>query len=61
MALSAVSFDETMPLDMFYDPAMLQRVLELANQLSKDVNMLAMDAIRNLFIQAHLIDEPRFA
>jgi len=50
MALSAVSFDETMPIDMFYDAAMLTRVLELANQLSNNANMLAMDAIRNLFI-----------
>ncbi len=37
------------------------RVMELANQLQHSVNLMAMDAIRNLFIQAHLIDKPEYA
>ena len=40
---------------------MIARVLELANQLQHEVNMMAMDAIRNLFIQANLIDQPHYA
>lgn len=35
--------------------------MELANQLQHSVNYMAMDAIRNLFIQAHLIDKPEYA
>ena len=31
MALSAVSFTESMPIDMFYDQRTIARVLELAN------------------------------
>ena len=40
---------------------MIARVLDLANQLQHEVNMMAMDAIRNLFIQANLIDQPHYA
>ena len=40
---------------------MIARVLELANQLEHQVNLMAMDAVRNLFIQAHLIDRPDLA
>jgi len=36
-------------------------VLELANQLQHGVNLMALDAIRNLFIQANLIDRPQYA
>ena len=36
----------------------LKRVMELANQLQHQVNLMAMDALRNLFVQAHLIDSP---
>lgn len=62
MALSAASLTNEMPtLDMFYDPRMLARVLELANQLQHSVNLMALDAIRNLFIQANLIDRPQYA
>ena len=61
MALSAASLTEQMPLEMFFDPQMIARVMELANQLQHQVNLMAMDAIRNLFIQAHLIDRPQFA
>ena len=61
MALSAVSLTETMPLELFYDQRTIARVLELANQLQHSVNLMAMDAVRNLFIQAHLIDKPQFA
>lgn len=50
MALSAVSLTESMPIHLFYDQRTVARVLELANQLQNDVNLTAMDAIRNLFI-----------
>lgn len=36
-------------------------MLELANQLQHGVNLMALDAIRNLFIQANLIDRPQYA
>ena len=61
MALSAVSITESMPLHLFYDERMLLRVMELANQLQHSVNLMAMDALRNLFIQAHLINQPYYA
>ena len=61
MALSAVSLTDKMPIDLFYDKRTLARVLELANQLQHGVNLMAMDAVRNLFIQAHLIDRPQYA
>ena len=35
--------------------------MELANQLEHKVNYMALDALRNLFIQAHLIDKPELA
>ena len=50
MALSAVSMTESMPVNLFYDERMLLRVMELANQLQHSVNLMAMDAMRNLFI-----------
>ena len=50
MALSAVSLTESMPLDLFYETRTIVRVLELVNQLQHSVNLMAMDAIRNLFI-----------
>ena len=39
----------------------IKRVMELANQLQHQVNLMAMDAIRNLYIQAHLLDKPEYA
>jgi len=37
---------------------MIERVMELANQLQNQVNLMALDALRNLFVQAHLVDSP---
>ena len=38
-----------------------KRLIELANQLENRTTLYALDALRNLFVQAHLIERTEFA
>ena len=37
------------------------RLIEISNQLETRSTVYAMDALRNLFVQAHLVERPHYA
>ena len=56
IALSALSLSNNMDLDIFFNPSVIEKIFGIANKLDHRSNLLAMDALRNLMIQAYLID-----
>jgi len=61
MSLTAVSFEPEMAVDVYYNIDSVNRMLALSNQLENSLCLYAMDALRNLVIQAFLIDKINFA
>ena len=73
MSLTAVSFEPEMAVDVYYNIGKctlvlfilcldsVNRMLALSNQLENSLCLYAMDALRNLVIQAFLIDKINFA
>ena len=41
--------------------ALIQKLLEITNQLENKCTVFALDALRNLFVQAYILDLPRYA
>lgn len=50
-----------MPVDDFFSQVLIARLLVIANQLQHKTTITAMDALRNLIIQAFLIDRTDLA
>ena len=79
IALSALSLDDEMPLELFFNEGkydkkklvtkakthlsveLIQRLFDIADQLEHRNGLMAMDALRNLIIQAFLIDKQAYA
>ena len=60
IAISAVSIDENTPLEIFYNQQVIERLFNIANKLEHKQNALAMDALRNLIVQAYLVDKSEY-
>ncbi|TNV81755.1 hypothetical protein FGO68_gene4081 [Halteria grandinella] len=61
MTLASVSLGPHLALDQFYSPELLKRLLELANQLTTRTTLFAIDAIKNLCVQAYLMGKDSLA
>ena len=60
IAISAVSIDKNTPLEIFYNQQVIERLFNIANKLEHKQNALAMDALRNLIVQAYLVDKSEY-